>query len=306
MATSTVSQNLLRGGEFLITACQPEDVFTPADLTDDQRSDRPDGRRIRHQGSAAGDSRARSAQRRLDGRSLLKKAGEIGLLGGGDSGSVRRRGPRQSFRHRAGGKASRLRVVRGFARRARGHRHDSHRLFRHRRAEEKIPAEDCDRRIAFLLLPLRAAGRLGCAGRAHARCSFARRQELDSERPEDVDHQRRIRRPVSWCSPKWTARNFPASSSSAATPGFSVGAEEKKMGIKGSSTVPIFFENCPVPKENLLHEIGRGHIVAFNTLNAGRFSLGAYCLGGAKKILEASSKYSKERTAFGKPFASSA
>ena len=70
------------------------------------------------------------------------------------------------------------------------------------------------------------------------------------------------------------------------TPGFSVGAEEKKMGIRGSSTVPLFFENAPVPKENLLHEIGRGHIVAFNTLNVGRFSLGAYCLGGAKKVLE--------------------
>ncbi|MFZ3332734.1 MAG: acyl-CoA dehydrogenase family protein, partial [Candidatus Acidiferrales bacterium] len=55
-----------------------------------------------------------------------------------------------------------------------------------------------------------------------------------------------------------------------------------------------------VPKENLLHEPGRGHVVAFNTLNAGRFTLGAYCVGGAKKILEASSKYSKERTAFGK------
>jgi hypothetical protein len=84
------------------------------------------------------------------------------------------------------------------------------------------------------------------------------------------------------------------------TPGFSVGAEEKKMGIRGSSTVPLFFENAPVPKENLLHEIGRGHIVAFNTLNVGRFSLGAYCLGGAKNVLEAASKYSKERTAFGK------
>jgi hypothetical protein len=55
-------------------------------------------------------------------------------------------------------------------------------------------------------------------------------------------------------------------------PGFTVGAEEKKMGLRGSSTVPIFFENCLVPKENLLHEIGRGHIVAFNILNVGRFS----------------------------------
>jgi alkylation response protein AidB-like acyl-CoA dehydrogenase len=85
------------------------------------------------------------------------------------------------------------------------------------------------------------------------------------------------------------------------TPGFSIGAEEKKMGLRGSSTVALYFENAPVPKENLLHEIGRGHIVAFNTLNVGRFSLGAYCLGGAKQALTVSAKYSKERTAFGKP-----
>jgi alkylation response protein AidB-like acyl-CoA dehydrogenase len=86
-------------------------------------------------------------------------------------------------------------------------------------------------------------------------------------------------------------------------PGFSVGAEEKKMGLKGSSTTAIFFENCQVPKENLLHDAGRGHIVAFNILNAGRFSLGAYCTGGSKGTLEIASKYAKERTAFGKPIA---
>ena len=84
-------------------------------------------------------------------------------------------------------------------------------------------------------------------------------------------------------------------------PGFSAGAEEKKMGLKGSSTTAIFFENCQVPRENLLHEIGRGHIVAFNILNAGRFSLGAYCTGGSKGTLEIASKYAKERVAFGKP-----
>ena len=84
------------------------------------------------------------------------------------------------------------------------------------------------------------------------------------------------------------------------TPGFSTGAEENKMGIRGSSTVPLFFENAAVPKDNLLYEIGRGHIVAFNTLNAGRFSLGASCTGGAKQVLALSAKYSKERKAFGK------
>src|SRR6267143_2107103 len=83
-------------------------------------------------------------------------------------------------------------------------------------------------------------------------------------------------------------------------PGFKPGNEEHKMGIHGSSTTPIFLENCKVPKENVLHEIGRGHIVAFNILNAGRFTLGASCVGGAKNVMSTSSKYAKERKAFGK------
>jgi butyryl-CoA dehydrogenase len=83
-------------------------------------------------------------------------------------------------------------------------------------------------------------------------------------------------------------------------PGCKPGNEEHKMGIHGSSTTPVFLENCKVPKENLLHEIGRGHIVAFNILNAGRFTLGASCVGGAKNTLVTASKYAKERKAFGK------
>src|ERR1700748_303544 len=85
-----------------------------------------------------------------------------------------------------------------------------------------------------------------------------------------------------------------------AYPGCKPGNEEHKMGIHGSSTTPVFLENCEVPKENLLHEIGRGHIVAFNILNAGRFTLGASCVGGSKHVLMTASKYAKERKAFGK------
>src|SRR5262249_31691362 len=84
-----------------------------------------------------------------------------------------------------------------------------------------------------------------------------------------------------------------------AFPGCQPGNEEHKMGIHGSSTTPVFLENCAVPKENLLFEVGRGHIVAFNVLNAGRFTLGASCVGGSKNILATSSKYAKERKAFG-------
>src|SRR5882672_8348758 len=86
-------------------------------------------------------------------------------------------------------------------------------------------------------------------------------------------------------------------------PGFSVGAEEHKMGIRGSSTCPIILNDCKVPVENLLGEIGKGHVIAFNILNIGRFKLGAMCLGGARVSLEHAVGYAKQRKAFGKVIA---
>ena len=81
-------------------------------------------------------------------------------------------------------------------------------------------------------------------------------------------------------------------------PGFSVGAEEKKLGIRGSSTAPLILNDCKVPVENVLGEIGKGHIIAFNILNVGRFKLGASCVGGARSSLVSAISYAKERKAF--------
>src|SRR6185312_11014423 len=86
-------------------------------------------------------------------------------------------------------------------------------------------------------------------------------------------------------------------------PGFSVGAEEKKLGIRGSSTAPLILNDCKVPAENLLGEIGKGHIIAFNTLNIGRFKLGAGVVGGARNALTNAISYAKERKAWGKSIA---
>ncbi|HWY55044.1 MAG TPA: acyl-CoA dehydrogenase family protein [Terriglobales bacterium] len=86
-------------------------------------------------------------------------------------------------------------------------------------------------------------------------------------------------------------------------PGFSVGAEEHKMGIRGSSTCPIILNDCRVPAENMLGEIGKGHVIAFNILNVGRFKLGAMCVGGARLSLENAIGYAKQRKAFGKVIA---
>ena len=84
-----------------------------------------------------------------------------------------------------------------------------------------------------------------------------------------------------------------------AYPGVSSGAEEKKMGIKGSSTTAVYLDNVHVPVENVLGEIGRGHIIAFNILNIGRLKLGPFAVGGSKNVLALSIKYAKERKAFG-------
>jgi alkylation response protein AidB-like acyl-CoA dehydrogenase len=86
-------------------------------------------------------------------------------------------------------------------------------------------------------------------------------------------------------------------------PGLTVGAEEHKMGIRGSSTCPLVLSNCQVPAANLLGEPGKGHHIAFNVLNVGRLKLGVACTGGARHALGHAIRYAKERTAFGKPIA---
>ena len=87
------------------------------------------------------------------------------------------------------------------------------------------------------------------------------------------------------------------------TPGLTVGAEEHKLGIRGSSTCPLVLDNCRIPAANLLGEAGKGHHIAFNVLNVGRFKLGVACIGGARHALGHMIRYAKERRAFGKSIA---
>jgi len=86
-------------------------------------------------------------------------------------------------------------------------------------------------------------------------------------------------------------------------PGVSSGSEEHKMGITGSSTTAVYLDNVPVPVENVLGEIGRGHVIAFNILNIGRLKLGPALVGAAKNVLATCLKYAKQRKAFGSAIA---
>jgi alkylation response protein AidB-like acyl-CoA dehydrogenase len=85
------------------------------------------------------------------------------------------------------------------------------------------------------------------------------------------------------------------------TVGLTLGAEEDKMGIKGSSTRQVYFENMQIPAENVLGQIGKGHLIAFNALNIGRFKLGAMCAGAAKTVTSMAVRYANERIQFGVP-----
>lgn len=85
--------------------------------------------------------------------------------------------------------------------------------------------------------------------------------------------------------------------------GLSLGAEERKLGISGSSTRSVVFEDAKVPVENVLLEVGKGHVVAFNALNIGRLKLAAQCVGAAKEALQRAARYALERAQFGQPIA---
>jgi alkylation response protein AidB-like acyl-CoA dehydrogenase len=299
MATAPVSQALNRGGAFLISPCRPEDVFTPADFSDDQRL-------IGQTAEEFVQKEVMPAIPELEAHKddhlmaqMLKKAGEIGLLGAGIPETF---GGSGLDKVSAAILAEKLAGYGSFAVSHGGHSGIGTVPIVYFGTEEQKKK----------YLPKIATGEL-----LSCYCLSEPQAGSDSQ----ASHTRAVLSPDGknyilngqkmWITnggfadvyvvfAKIDGEKFSCFIVERGAPGFTAGAEEKKMGIKGSSTTAIFFENTPVPKENLLHEPGRGHVVAFNTLNAGRFSLGAYCIGGAKKILEASSKYSKERTAFGK------
>jgi alkylation response protein AidB-like acyl-CoA dehydrogenase len=87
------------------------------------------------------------------------------------------------------------------------------------------------------------------------------------------------------------------------TPGFTVGREEHKLGLRGSSTTPLIFEEARVPRENVLGEIGKGHKIAFNILNVGRLKLAAFAVGGSKWAIRVGAQYALDRRQFGKAIA---
>ena len=298
MATSVLTKPAAKGGSFLLEAPAPADIFTPADLTDDQKliGQTAEEFVVKEVMPFVKDLEAKKPGLMPE---LVRKAAALGLMSGGTPEEY---GGAGLDKIASTVLTEKISMYGGFA-----VTHGAHAgigtlpivYFGTEEQKKKyLPKLASGEMIGAYCLSEPQAG-------SDAQNSLTR-AELNKEGTHYILNGQKM-----WITnggfadlyvifakidgEKFTAfiveRNFP---------GCKPGNEEHKMGIHGSSTTPIFLENCKVPKENVLHEIGRGHIVAFNVLNAGRFTLGASGVGGAKNVLAIASKYTKERKAFGK------
>src|ERR1700719_734072 len=298
MATGTVTKRAAKGGSFLLESPLPSDVFTPADLTYDQKliGQTAEEFVVKEVLPLAKDLENKKAGLLP---SLVKKGGELGLMGGGVPEEYGGAGLDKIATTVLTEKIS---IYGGFA-----VTHGAHAgigtlpivYFGTEEQKKKyLPRLASGEMIGAYCLSEPQAG-------SDAQNSLTR-AELNMEGTHYILNGQKM-----WITnggfadlyvvfAKVDGEKFTAFIVERAFPGCKPGNEEHKMGIHGSSTTPVFLENCKVPKENVLHEIGRGHIVAFNILNAGRFTLGASAVGGSKYVLMSASKYAKERKAFGK------
>src|ERR1700688_3247218 len=298
MATSVLTKPAAKGGSFLLESAAPADIFTPADLSDDQKL-------IGQTAEEFVVKEVLPLVKDLENKKpglmpeLVKKAGELGLLSGGIPEQY---GGAGLDKIAATVLTEKISIYGGFA-----VTHGAH------AGIGTLPivyfgTEEQKKKY----LPKLASGEMIGAyclsepeGGSDAQNSLTR-GELNKEGTHYILNGQKM-----WITnggfadlyvvfAKVDGEKFTAFIVERKFPGCKPGNEEHKMGIHGSSTTPIFLENCKVPKENVLHEIGRGHIVAFNVLNAGRFTLGASGVGGSKYVLMTAAKYCKERKAFGK------
>jgi alkylation response protein AidB-like acyl-CoA dehydrogenase len=298
MATSVLTKPAAKGGSFLLESAAPTDIFTPADLLDDQKLI---GKTAEEFVIKEVLPLAKELENKKPGlmAELVRKAAELGLMSGGTPEEYGGAGLDKIATTVLTEKIS---IYGGFA-----VTHGAHAgigtlpivYFGTEEQKKKyLPKLASGEMIGAYCLSEPQAG-------SDAQNSLTR-AELNKEGTHYILNGQKM-----WITnggfadlyvvfAKVDGEKFTAFIVERKFPGCKPGNEEHKMGIHGSSTTPIFLENCMVPKENVLHEIGRGHIVAFNVLNAGRFTLGASGVGGSKHVLMTASKYSKERKAFGK------
>src|SRR5215471_5560885 len=301
MATSTVSKASIPGGSFLLESCPPNQVFTPEDFTEQhhligqtaeefaQNEILPNIEKMEHKDLSVS-------------RQLLKKAGELGLssveipeaYGGLEMDKVT-----------AAVIADHIAKYAGFATTWGGHTGIGTLPIVYFGTEEQkkkyLPRLATGEIVGAYALSEASSGSDAMNCRARAQLSQDGTYYLLNGEKMWITNAGFA--DLFTVFAKVDGEKFSAFLVEKDFPGFSIGGEEHKMGIRGSSTCPIILNDCKVPIENLLGEIGKGHVIAFNILNVGRFKLGAMCVGGARVSLENAISYAKQRKAFNKVIA---
>lgn len=302
MADTIAATDVLKGGEFLIRDSQPQDTFIPEELTEEQlmvrqmavdfleQEVRPNAMRIEKQEAGVTPG-------------LLKRAGELGLLGahmpaiyGGTELDTNTNtvisdvmGPAGSFlvsfaAHTGIGMLPILYFGTDYLK------------------EKYLPR--------LISGELKAAYCLTEPGSGSDALNAKSRADLNADGTHYILNGQKM-----WISnagfadvfivfAKISGEKFTGFIVERNMEGLTFGAEEDKMGIKGSSTRQVFFENVKVPSENVLGEIGKGHLIAFNALNIGRFKLGAMCAGAGRTVTASAVQYANERHQFGQSIGS--
>ncbi|MBE3588678.1 MAG: acyl-CoA dehydrogenase family protein [Thermoanaerobacteraceae bacterium] len=292
---------LQKGGAFLLETISPQDVFTPEDFSDEHRMIRDTVADFAANELAP---RAEELEHQPEGlmRELLVKAGELGLLsadipeeyGGSDLGKLASiiitenivAGGSFALGHGAHTGIGSLPIV----------------FFGNEEQKQRyLPKLATGEYIAAYALTEPNAGSDALSARTKAVLSPDGKHYILNGEKMFITNSGIADVFVTYA--KVDGEKFTAFIVDRDTPGFSLGAEEKKMGIKGSSTRSLIFEDAKVPVENLLGEIGKGHVIAFNILNIGRLKLGAGCVGSAKLALELAARYALQREQFGQPIA---
>ncbi|MBI4471069.1 MAG: acyl-CoA dehydrogenase family protein [Acidobacteria bacterium] len=293
---------LKKGGSFLIEECAPEDVFTPEDFSEEQMM-------IRDMTGQFVEEEVLPQQEKIEHKewtvtvNLLKRCGELGLLG---IEVPEKYGGENLDKVSAMIVAEKLGRVASFAVSYGGHSGIGTLPIVYFGKEEHkrkyLPLLCKAEKISAYALSEAGSGSDALAAKANAvRSGDGMHWILNGEKMWITNA---AFADVFITFAQVDGKQFSCFIVEKDYPGVSTGAEEQKMGLKGSSTRTLVLDNAKVPIDNVVGEIGKGHHVAFNILNIGRAKLGAGALGGSKTALNDAIQYAKQRIAFGKPIAS--
>ncbi len=302
MSSNIIANSLLKGAHFLIEPAKTTETFTPEDFSEEQLMVRETARQFVLQDHSPLSDKMENGDHNLN-RDLLKKLGDLGLLGAHmpeEYGGISMDTNTNTIITEELGKTGAFSTTFG------AHTGIGMLPILYFGTEEQkkkyLPSLITGDKVACYCLTEPGSGSDALAAKSTAILSDDKKNYILNGQKMWISNAGFA--DVFIVFAKINGTDFTGFIVEKGWEGLTLGEEEKKLGIKGSSTRQVFFENVHVPLENLLGEAGKGHHIAFNVLNTGRFKIGPSALGGSKGLIEVSVKYANQRKQFGKEISS--